>query len=229
MNVRALLRRFWPQKVRTRLTLLYAALFFAAGSALLGLTYGLVASSLPSQPPPAVATVSSRELASLLHECKPGPGGVPNFDACRQADAYMAGSAAGLRAQREHALRELLVFSLVGLAVITVASGGLGWFMAGRVLRPVRVITETARRASEQHLGERPVGRHRAPRDRDRPQPAGRRPRHLNRDPAPPRCGPGQGLSRSPSNATVTMMSASSAGLPPPRGRYHSDTELIIP
>jgi signal transduction histidine kinase len=36
-----------------------------------------------------------------------------------------------------------------------VASGGLGWFMSGRVLRPVRVITETARRASEQHLGER--------------------------------------------------------------------------
>ncbi|MGH3211941.1 MAG: sensor histidine kinase, partial [Trebonia sp.] len=34
-------------------------------------------------------------------------------------------------------------------------SGGLGWFMSGRVLRPVRVITETARRASEQHLGER--------------------------------------------------------------------------
>src|SRR6202041_781482 len=35
------------------------------------------------------------------------------------------------------------------------AAGGLGWFMWGRVLRPVRVITETARRASEQHLGER--------------------------------------------------------------------------
>ena len=54
MNVRTLLRpvrRLWPQKVRTRLTLLYAALFFAAGSALLGLTYGLVASSLPTQPP----------------------------------------------------------------------------------------------------------------------------------------------------------------------------------
>ena len=41
------------------------------------------------------------------------------------------------------------------LGLITVASGGLGWFMSGRMLRPVRVITETARRASEQHLGER--------------------------------------------------------------------------
>jgi signal transduction histidine kinase len=75
---------------------------------------------------------------------------------CRQADeAYDAGTAAGLRAQRERALSDLLAFSLVGLGVMTVASGGLGWFMSGRVLRPVRVITETARRASEQHLGER--------------------------------------------------------------------------
>jgi signal transduction histidine kinase len=158
MKVHALLRPvrgLWPQKVRARLTLMYAALFFAAGSALLGLTYGLVASSLPTQPPSAVATLSSRALDNLMQECKPGPGKSPDFDACRQAHAYMVGSAAGLQAQREHALRNLLVFSLIGLGVMTVASGGLGWFMSGRVLRPVRVITETARRASEQHLGER--------------------------------------------------------------------------
>jgi signal transduction histidine kinase len=36
-----------------------------------------------------------------------------------------------------------------------VVSGGLGWVMAGRVLRPVRSITAAARRASERHLGER--------------------------------------------------------------------------
>jgi signal transduction histidine kinase len=158
MNVPALLRpvrRLWPQRVRIRLTLLYATLFFVAGSALLGLTYGLVASSLPAQPSSAVATLSTRALDNLMRECKPGPGHVPDFEACRQAHAYIVGSAAGLQAQREHALRSLLVFSLVGLGVTTVASGGLGWVMSGRVLRPVRVITETARRASEQHLGER--------------------------------------------------------------------------
>ena len=168
MNVRALpgqVRRLWPQKVRTRLTLIYAALFFAAGSALLGLTYGLVASSLPAQPP-AAATVSSQELNILIHECKPASGAgkgkrpapIPRsrLAACKQAEAaYTAGTAAGLQAQRQRALSKLLVFSLVGLAVMTVASGGLGWFMSGRVLRPVRVITQTARRASEQHLGER--------------------------------------------------------------------------
>ncbi len=167
MNVRALLRpvrRLGPQKVRTRLTLLYAALFFAAGSALLGLTYGLVASSLPTQPS-AAATVSSQELNNLNRECIGAlkgkhpvavPTSLPAAAACKEAEvAYNAGTAAGLQAQRQHALRNLLVVSLVGLGVMTVASGGLGWFMSGRVLRPVRVITQTARRASEQHLGER--------------------------------------------------------------------------
>jgi signal transduction histidine kinase len=57
--------------------------------------------------------------------------------------------------QRQQTLQKLLSFWLLGLGLTTVASGGLGWFMSGRVLRPVRVITETARRASEQHLGER--------------------------------------------------------------------------
>jgi signal transduction histidine kinase len=168
VNVRALLcqaRRLGPQKVRTRLTLSYAALFFAAGWALLGLTYGLVASSLPTRPP-ASLTISSQELNLLRQECgsadaapegnhlvpglsKPGSG-------CKQAEgAYYAGTAAGFQTQREQVLGKLLSFSLVGLGVMTAASGGLGWYMSGRVLRPVRVITETARRASEQHLGER--------------------------------------------------------------------------
>jgi signal transduction histidine kinase len=163
MNMRALrpLRRLWPQKVRTRLTLIYASLFFVAGLALLGLTYGLVATSLPAQPP-AGATVSSQELSKLTQckqalgpsKSKPVPTSLPA--GCKQAEeAYSAGTAAGLQAQRQRELSDLLAFSLAGLAVLTVASGGLGWYMSGRVLRPVRVITQTARRASEQHLGER--------------------------------------------------------------------------
>jgi signal transduction histidine kinase len=177
MNVRRLLRpvrRLWPQKVRNRLALIYAMLFFVAGSALLGLTYGLVASSLSAQPPAATtagsqalgdlkAEFSGKDLAALKRECPPASGTpasapVPASlrSACKQLEtAYAAGAAAGSQAQRGDALRNLLVFSLVGLGVMTVASGGLGWFMSGRVLRPVRVITETARRASEQHLGER--------------------------------------------------------------------------
>ena len=163
MNVRPL-RRFWPQKVRTRLTLTYASLFLVAGSALLALTYGLLAASLPTQPPSSL-TISSPVLNDMHQACRQTgvrykgdrPLPVPqNLTECKQAmAAYYAGSAAAFQAQRQQALSNLLQFSLVGLGVITVASAGLGWFMSGRALRPVRVITETARRASEQHLGER--------------------------------------------------------------------------
>jgi signal transduction histidine kinase len=67
---------------------------------------------------------------------------------CKQAFA-------ATQSVRQRALDSLLLVSLIGLGVMTVASGGLGWFVSGRVLRPVRAITETARRASDQHLGER--------------------------------------------------------------------------
>jgi len=138
----------WPQKVRVRLTLLYAALFLVSGSALLGLTYGLVAANLPDKPS-AAPRFSQQQLAKLSLACKlphPDPGTVA---ACKNAFA------AGGESVRQRALTSLLTFSLVGLGVMTAASGGLGWFVSGRVLRPVRAITETARRASDQHLGER--------------------------------------------------------------------------
>jgi signal transduction histidine kinase len=143
------LGRIWPQKVRTRLALLYAVLFLISGSALLGLTYGLVAANLPDKPASSAGRFDSNQLAKLSKACKqpyPDPGTVL---ACKQAFT------AGGETVRQRALDSLLTFSLVGLGVMTVASGGLGWYMSGRVLRPVRAITETARRASDQHLGER--------------------------------------------------------------------------
>ena len=67
----------------------------------------------------------------------------------------MAGSAAAARRQRDRALHKLLLFSAPGLGIMTILSAGAGWVVAGRVLRPVRMITGTARRASEENLGER--------------------------------------------------------------------------
>ncbi len=57
--------------------------------------------------------------------------------------------------QIDKTLTDQLLFSLLGLGGMAVISGGLGWFMAGRLLRPVREITNTARRASEESLAER--------------------------------------------------------------------------
>jgi len=56
---------------------------------------------------------------------------------------------------QHHTLRSLLIESLVALGLLAVASLGLGWWIAGRVLRPVHRITNAARRLSEQTLHER--------------------------------------------------------------------------
>ncbi|HXQ60423.1 MAG TPA: HAMP domain-containing sensor histidine kinase [Acidimicrobiales bacterium] len=155
-------RRRIPHTVRARLSVLYAALFLAAGATLLGVTYGLVASSLPN---PSSAKLNAVQEGKLQAACKlegsssalaasngknPQPRPSPS---CRAA--FAAGSKAATTSQRDQTLHNLLLFSLLGLGAMTLASGGLGWVMAGRVLRPVRTITGAARRASEQHLGER--------------------------------------------------------------------------
>ena len=167
MTARVMRRAFgavWPRKVRLRLTLLYAALFLVAGGALLAVTYGLVAASLPTTNPPALTQAFRADQATFQRACKtppPGKAGKPaqpppdTKAQCEHLADYLAGEKAGAQSQRNRALHSLLLYSLLGLGVTTVASGGAGWFVSGRVLRPVRAITDTARRASEQHLGER--------------------------------------------------------------------------
>jgi signal transduction histidine kinase len=142
-------RRLLPQKVRARLALSYAALFLAAGAALLAVTYGLLAASLPSHGPGPKVDLAA---AKVTEACKVAPATVSPAK-CKHAYQTIA-TAAGV-SQRSQTLDRLLVYSLAGLGVMTAAAGGLGWLMAGRALRPVSQITAAARRASEQHLGER--------------------------------------------------------------------------
>jgi len=150
--------RLLPQKVRARLALYYAALFLGAGAVLLAVTYTLVA-SLPSGPVTKPTAKTPQERARIEYVCKARTGNLPQKDrqdaenACTKA--FLEGQQSEATSQRDATLQRLLVFSLIGLGLMTVASGGLGWLMAGRVLRPVRSITAAARRASEQHLGER--------------------------------------------------------------------------
>jgi signal transduction histidine kinase len=60
-------------------------------------------------------------------------------------------------ANRQHAamLHQLVIQSMIALAIMLVASLALGWIIAGRVVSPIRIITETAQNVSSTNLHER--------------------------------------------------------------------------
>ncbi len=144
-------RRLWPQRMRTRLAVMYTVLFLLAGAALLVLTYTLVANVLLPAPVGTPQKISPR-LGELLGLCKPTPTSAPLIAECKRAIAAVGPSAGDQRASELHALQDA---SLIGLGVLAIVSVGLGWLVSGRALRPVRSITEAARRASELRLGQR--------------------------------------------------------------------------
>jgi len=115
--------------VRLRLTLLYVGLFLVSASCLLTVTYFLVRQQLPQ-----VSTSSGGAIAIT------GPGEV------LQAVAIQAG---------RDTLNQLLIWGGIALGMMALVSVGLGWLMAGRVLRPLRTITAAARRISARSLHQR--------------------------------------------------------------------------
>ena len=143
-------RRLLPRRVRTRLAVFYTALFLVAGTALLALTYALVASVL--LPSPVSTTSIPPRVAELLGQCKPLPTSPSLLAECNRA---LAAAGAGRENQRARDLDALRSASVIGLGLLAFASVGLGWLFSGRALRPVRSITEAARRASELRLGQR--------------------------------------------------------------------------
>jgi signal transduction histidine kinase len=128
--------------IRVRLTIWYAALFLVAGVALLVLVNVLVQRALP----PVDRGFPERVLNRPL-------GRAPLVDLARQ-EAREVAQQARLEA-RDEALDTLFVQSSLALGVMFVASVGAGWFVAGRMLRPVAAITETARRIDSRRLDER--------------------------------------------------------------------------
>ncbi len=137
------LRDLWPRRVRARLAILYAMLFLVAGSALLALTYGLLADRLPRS-----SIKFNRERAAALCRRKAEsnsplakPPGSKSVNAAASLTDKCVGSVAeaarlGSQNQRDLTLNTMLEVALIGLAVSTVASGALGWIVSGRVLRP---------------------------------------------------------------------------------------------
>ncbi|MFJ2632361.1 sensor histidine kinase [Streptomyces sp. NPDC087422] len=58
-------------------------------------------------------------------------------------------------AVQDAALHQMILWSAIGLVLVTVLAAATGWWLAGRALRPVAAVTDAARRISEQNLHER--------------------------------------------------------------------------
>jgi signal transduction histidine kinase len=116
---------------RSRLTLLYTGMVLAAGLVLTTLTYLLMRRAL------------GRRLAVVFIDNNgPGPGGLPPLPRVGEE-------------LQQATLSAFLTQAAIALTVVIVLAAVLGWLVAGRVLRPIRTISSTARRLSVENLSER--------------------------------------------------------------------------
>ncbi|HEX5193056.1 MAG TPA: HAMP domain-containing sensor histidine kinase [Solirubrobacteraceae bacterium] len=151
--------------VRWRLTLLYGGMFLVCGTALLAITYGLVAHATGSRSERPFSQKVVAGASSPLHLVRrgraiewAGPGASVPPEKIRNLLRTNAGRAAvqiAGRTQRGSDLHKLEVESAIALAIMTILSGALGWFVAGRVLAPVRTMIETTQEISETNLHRR--------------------------------------------------------------------------
>jgi signal transduction histidine kinase len=141
--------------VRLRLTAVYGGLFLASGAGLLAITYILVEhatggiifrgenfnAAVGAHQSPAAGSHLPTEISGS------GPGALPTIPPEQAAKL----------AKQQHAaeLHQLLLSSSMALAIMAVVSIVLGWFIAGRVLRPLRAITASVRDISANNLHER--------------------------------------------------------------------------
>src|SRR5580692_1227080 len=139
--------------VRVRLTVLYSLLFLISGALLLAIASGVAVGrssvtvavgnanpgSYPQQPGQASARIRmlQSQVAQLESQVAHLESGGPSHSGQNQL------------------AHDLLISSLIALAIMTIVSAALGWLVAGRALRPVRQMTAAAQRISEDNLHER--------------------------------------------------------------------------
>ncbi|MTV24052.1 HAMP domain-containing protein [Nitriliruptoraceae bacterium ZYF776] len=138
--------------IRWRLTLWWGGLFALFGLVLLLATALMIAhevSKVPDGiravvaeqvdlPVAALEDLDERQLARLLVQVTDGEA----------LEGLVEGPTGQVR-------RRVEVWTLAAVGVLAVLAGVVGWFVAGRMLRPLRTVTLTARRISDTNLRDR--------------------------------------------------------------------------
>jgi signal transduction histidine kinase len=133
---------------RLRLTALYGGLFLACGAILLAVSYVLVEQAIAPG-----GKVNEGGFGQLYV-----PAGLVTVQRGNQTltpgQVSLLMLTLGKQLTRSD-LRQVLIDAPVALAIVTVIALALGWLAAGRVLRPLTVITGAARRISASSLHQR--------------------------------------------------------------------------
>ncbi|HEV3355757.1 MAG TPA: ATP-binding protein [Pseudonocardiaceae bacterium] len=139
--------------LRMRLTLLYGGLFLAAGIALLGITYGLTETNVGF----TITSAGTSSGGGQIIVTGPPDGGLGDGSGSTTGGLPQTTQAfrQGVAVSRAAVRTQLLVLSGIALVGMTLISGGLGWLVAGRVLRPLQAMAGKARQITEVNLHER--------------------------------------------------------------------------
>ncbi|MGW3185076.1 ATP-binding protein [Kitasatospora sp. NPDC001119] len=150
--------------------MLYGGLLVLAGAMLIVLVNFLVREGLYTSistavaVEPRLATLATPDPAAAAKTLMVGtaapanalPGTDPaGTDSADGGQSHFQAVKVVTQAAEQAAQNQLLTVSLIALAAFAVISMALAWWMSGRVLRPVAVITNTARRLSGENLHER--------------------------------------------------------------------------
>ena len=141
--------------IRLRLTLVYGGLFLCSAAALLAITYVLVHHQYTG----TFFISSGRQAVTRIQTAKGdfvAPAKIGAFPSPKSLIATSPELAlAAAQGQSDAALHKLFVDSAIALALMAVLSLWLGWVIAGRALRPLRIITDTTREISASNLHRR--------------------------------------------------------------------------
>jgi signal transduction histidine kinase len=142
--------------IRLRLTVWYASIFLLAGCVLLAVSYEIVSRNTSAYPARVAAEMARLGTSPLRTATRGGgigvnipPGAKP---VPKPPRAYLARQAAlrdaaqrTVRAQMHRQVVTDFALALLGTTLLSLAAG---WFVAGRMLRPISRITSTARRVA---------------------------------------------------------------------------------
>ncbi|WP_406147742.1 sensor histidine kinase [Streptomyces sp. NBC_01012] len=152
---------------RSRLALAFGGLFLLAGTSLLAFVvllarYGtaektadISVSKAPVDPDDTASPPADWESAGAGGATSPYEGHTGSGGADGTGNEAVALIRETVHTVQTTALQQMLFWSVIGLVLMTVIAALTGRWLAGRALRPVSAVTETALRMSERSLDQR--------------------------------------------------------------------------